>query len=158
MVPPAVRPYLRFSGPDSAYNHFTPTSELNGSESGFAVPFQHFRDRRLAQGPSGTEWTERVERGETDTPAKNTTHHSTYQAKVLLQSTMASGSMYSRWTVITRLDGFSYQDYELFTPTVDEWLDEFNIVSHRLWENEHSQAGVRNVVRDTVQRATKVNC
>ncbi|WP_209004175.1 hypothetical protein [Haloquadratum walsbyi] len=63
---------------------------------------------------------------------------------------MASDTEYHRRTVITRLDGLSQQDRELLYATVEEWLDECSIASSLAWENEHTQAGVRSIAKDTV--------
>ncbi len=70
---------------------------------------------------------------------------------------MASDTEYSRRTAITRLDGLSLQDYELLLATVQEWLDGCNIASTLAWESKHTQAGVRSIAKDTVQRETALN-
>ncbi len=70
---------------------------------------------------------------------------------------MASDPEYDRRTEITRLDGISQQDHELLHATVDEWLDGCNTASNLVWENKHTQSGVRSIAKNTVQRETGLN-
>ena len=70
---------------------------------------------------------------------------------------MASDTEYYRRTAITRLDGISQQEHELLHATVEEWLDGCNIASSLAWEDEHTQAGVRSIAKDTVQGETQLN-
>jgi hypothetical protein len=70
---------------------------------------------------------------------------------------MASQTEYYRRTAITRLDGLSHQDHELLQSTVQEWLDGCNIASNLAWGNEHTQKGVRDIAKDTVQEDTELN-
>ena len=70
---------------------------------------------------------------------------------------MASDTEYYRRTAITRLDGLSQQDHECLRATIEEWLDGCNVASDLAWENEHTQAGVRDVAKDTIQRETGLN-
>ena len=63
---------------------------------------------------------------------------------------------YYRRTAITRLDGLSQQDHRLLHATVEEWLDGSNIASDLAWENEHTQSGVRDIAKDTVEEETEL--
>ena len=69
---------------------------------------------------------------------------------------MASRTEYYRRTAITRLDGLSTQDRELLRNTVSEWLDGCNSASSLAWGTEHTQAGVREIAKDTVQEQTEL--
>lgn len=70
---------------------------------------------------------------------------------------MASDVEYYRRTAITRLDGLSQEDHKLLYQTVEEWLDGCNIASNLAWKTKHSQTGVRNIARDTIQDKTQLN-
>jgi putative transposase len=69
---------------------------------------------------------------------------------------MASNPEYYRRTAVTRLDGLSHQDHELLRATVEEWLDGCNIASNLAWESKHTQKGVRNIAKDTVEGETEL--
>jgi putative transposase len=63
---------------------------------------------------------------------------------------------YYRRTAITRLDGLSHKDHELLYATLQEWLDGCNLASNLAWGSKHTQKGVRNIAKDTVEEETEL--
>jgi hypothetical protein len=57
---------------------------------------------------------------------------------------------YYRRTGITPINRLPHHDHGIHRATVEQWLDGCNIASDLAWENDYTQAGVRNVARDTV--------